>query len=85
MKTMTIKEFLEKYNANYNTLHNRSDDRWMSIVEMGDYWLQSDTAVGEFLHECARERGDYFTSDREVAAVFYTLAEMPVDCVFEIN
>lgn len=72
-KAVTVEKFLEEYSSQYRVLCDRTDERWKSAAVWGDYWLRSDTKVGNFLRQCAEARGDYFSSDKEVAAVFYTL------------
>ena len=71
---MNISKFLDRFNEYYNFLYGHSD-RVAGYYEALDYGEKIMQERADFVGEFARFRGDFLTSDREVAAFGFTLAD----------
>lgn len=71
---MNIKKFLEKFNQNYEFLYENSDHvaGYYEALEYGERILES---CSDFVGEFVSFRGDFLSSDREVAAFGFTLSD----------
>ena len=72
---INIKEFLEKFEANYDFLYNANTyvAGYDEAVIYGDEFIRKHP---EFVGEFCRYRGDILSSDREIAAFAFTLSDM---------
>lgn len=71
---MDISKFLDRFNENYNFLYDNSD-RVAGYYEALDYGEKIMQEWPDFVGEFAKFRGDFLSSDREVAAFGFTLAD----------
>ncbi len=69
-----IKKILKKYIDEYKFLYNNNDNvaGFREALEDGLKWIESRPAL---LTELCKARQDIFTSDREIAALAFTLAD----------
>lgn len=71
---MDIAEFLEKFNKNYGFLYDYGDNV-AGYYEALDYGEKIIHEKPDFVGEFARFRGDFLSSDREVAAFGFTMSD----------
>ena len=71
---MDFSKFLDRFKENYNFLYN-NNDHVAGYYEALDYGEKIIHEKPDFVGEFARFRGDFLSSDREVAAFGYTLAD----------
>lgn len=71
---MNINEFLNKFNENYDLLYEYNDNiaGYYEALEYGEKVIHENP---DFAGEFARFRGDFLSSDREVAAFGFTLSD----------
>lgn len=71
---MDIAEFLEKFNKNYDFLYDHNDNvaGYYEALEYGEKIINEQP---EFVREFVKYRGDFLSSDREVAAFGFTLSD----------
>lgn len=72
---INIHKFAERFNKEYKFLYD-NDDRvagYREAVEAGDKFIAEH---GDFVGEFVKYRGDFISSDREVAAFMFALNEM---------
>lgn len=79
MSTVKIdaKELVRRFHENYEFLYQNRDNVagfWEAMSE-GDVFIKANP---EFMSELANYRGDFMSSDREVAAMMFSLADMGV-------
>lgn len=77
---MTIKKFLQEYNAMYETIYNYNAERGeypgeKLVTWAFDEWLTHENNK-DLLREIVKERQDMFVSDRECAAFMLTLDKL---------
>jgi hypothetical protein len=72
---INIHEFAKQFNKEYNFLYDHNDmvAGYNEAVEEGDKFIAEH---GDFVGEFVRYRGDFISSDREVAAFMFALNEM---------
>lgn len=70
--TIKIREFKEKFDKEYNFLCKHRDNvaGYKEAVEWGDKFLRK---YPDFVAKFAQYRGDFLTSDREMAAFAFTM------------
>lgn len=73
-----IDEFMDKFNKEYKFLYENSDRvaGYREALDYGDAFID---AHPDFVAEFVRYRGDFISSDREVAAFAFALDDMDVD------
>lgn len=71
---MNIHKFLQKFKENYNFLYD-NDNRVAGYYEALDYGEKVMHEYPDFVREFVKFRGDVLSSDREVAAFGFTLAD----------
>ena len=71
---MNISKFLNKFNENYNFLYEY-EDNVAGYHEALDYGEKIIYENPDFVGEFAKFRGDFLSSDREVAAFGFTLID----------
>lgn len=71
---MNIYKFLQKFKENYNFLYD-NDNRVAGYYEALDYGEKIIHEHPDFVREFVKFRGDVLSSDREVAAFGFTLAD----------
>ncbi len=71
---VNIEHFLEHFNAFCEYLYNNNDNvnGFKEAVEIGNNFIESNP---EFLGQFVKYRGDFISSDREVAAFAFTLCK----------
>lgn len=71
---MNIKKFLEKFNQNYEFLYENSDHvaGYYEALEYGEKIMHEHA---DFVGKFAKFRGDFLSSDREVAAFGFALSD----------
>jgi hypothetical protein len=72
---INIHEFHRKFGEEYEFLYEHGDNvfGYREAVEAGDEFIKSHP---DFVLEFVQYRGDYITSDREVAAFMFALDSM---------
>ena len=67
-----IEKFLKKFNQEYSFLYEHKDNvaGFREAVEYGDHFISKNP---EFVGEFVRYRGDFISSDREVAAFMFAM------------
>lgn len=70
-----IRCFLEKFNEEYKFLYDNKDNvaGYREAVIAGDEFFVTHS---EFVREFARYRGDFLSSDREIAAFMFALESL---------
>ena len=70
-----IEKFLEKFNKEYKFLYDNHDNvaGYHEALHEGDKFIEQHT---EFVGEFVKYRGDFISSDREVAAFMFALNDM---------
>ena len=71
---MDIAKFWDRFKENYNFLYD-NNDRVAGYYEALDYGEKIIHEKPDFVGEFVRFRGDFLSSDREVAAFGFTLAD----------
>lgn len=71
---MNISKFLDRFTENYNFLYD-NNDRVARYYEALDYGEKVMHEYPNFVREFVKFRGDVLSSDREVAAFGFTLAD----------
>ena len=72
---VNTKEFLSKYNENYNYLYNTEDTQYNEYINIFDNEMKKNEDFKKMVIDFAKYRGDYLTSDRECIAFIMTLKE----------
>lgn len=78
------KNFMEVYNDYYKFLYDNYDNDFIDTVQnlgvqLCEKCIEEDKDFKELIQTMAKYRQDYFTSDREYAAFFFTaLTQVPV-------
>lgn len=77
--TVDISSFLDKFDKNYEFIYDAECDGkyvagYREALEYGDEYI-SDPKNQDFFEKLIKARGDYFSSDREVAALAFTLED----------
>ena len=72
---INIHEFVERFNKEYEFLYNHKDmvAGYHEAIEAGDKFIAEH---GDFVGEFVKYRGDFISSDREVAAFMFALSEI---------
>lgn len=77
---VSINNFLDEFEKNYDALyHGYADitpDEFSDLVTIGDTFIKNNK---EFVYEFVNFRGDFLSSDREIAAFAMTLADIVDD------
>lgn len=71
---MNISKFLDRFKENYNFLYD-NNDRVSGYYEALDYGEKIIHEKPDFVGEFVRFRGDFLSSDREVAAFGFTMSD----------
>ena len=76
-KTTDIKEFLKKFNEEYDFLYDNDNNvcGYDDALKEGDLFI-SDTKNINFIREFNEYRQDILSSDREVVAFMFTMESM---------
>lgn len=71
---VNIHKFLEQFNNEYSFLYDSYDNvaGYREALEFGDNFIKQEKNK-DFVREFCMFRGDFLTSDREVAAFAFTL------------
>ena len=72
VKNIDIEEFLQKFNQEYSFLYEHKDNvaGYREAVEYGDHFISKNK---DFVAEFVKYRGDFISSDREVAAFMFAM------------
>lgn len=77
---MTNKQIIQRFNEIYETLYN-SDTvpaNYNLMIDMFDHMMEFNNQFKSAMIEVEKERQDVFMSDRECAAIMYTLTELKI-------
>lgn len=82
---MDVKRFLNKFNRNYEMLYDGGDEdpRYRELVKVATELMKEvSEQYPEDLDAIVAERGDWFMSDREIAAFGLTYSDMVIEDLF---
>lgn len=78
MMAVSFKQFLRKFNKEYDFLYKHRDNvaGFRDAVEEFDYRIHHDIHFNRMVQEFAVARRDFISSDREAAAYMFTWADL---------